>query len=321
MHSQRAGTAAPLALFPILLLAPVSLAACEDRSAPLVIGRPGAGDGEFDTPRGISAANGAVAVVDKSGRVQLFSSDGTFLRAFPVTAPGARRGFPLGVLLEPGGGTVVVHTHDAALVRYGPDGKEVSRWGSNGVKDGELCMPQRAVVHGGEVFVSDFGYEQCRRVQVFAPDGRFLRRIGGPGTEAVFQRPMGVTVDGAGVLWVADESGRIFRFDPSSGRLLGTVGSAGRGAGQSTWPTGAAALPGGGVVVCEAGNHRLQRFDADGRSLGVFGRNGTGPGEFRTPYDLAVDPPWLFVADTDNNRVQRFRIDAIPWRPPGEEAR
>jgi hypothetical protein len=79
-----------------------------------------------------------------------------------------------------------------------------------------------------------------------------------------------------------------------------------------------AALPGGGVVISEAGNHRLQRFAPDGGSLGVFGRNGSLPGEFNTPYDLAVDPPWLFVADTENHRVQRFRLDAIPWKIPGE---
>ncbi len=182
-------------------------------------------------------------------------------------------------------------------------------------------MPQRAVLREGEVIVSDFGYEPCRRVQVFTPEGRFLRRIGGPGTEAVFRRPMGVALDAAGVLWVADESGTLFRFDPATGRLLGTAASEGAEPGRTVWPTGIAALPDGGVVVCEAGNHRLQRFAADGKPLGVFGGPGAAPGEFRTPYDLAVDPPFLFVADTDNHRVQRFRLNAIPWKTGAEGAR
>ena len=319
MPSTRAGPAAPLLLS--LLLAPVLLASCEDAAIPLVIGRAGTADGEFDTPRGIAAAGGRIAVVDRSGRVQVFGADGAFQRSFPVMPPGARRGFPLGVLLDAGGATWVVHTHDASLVHYGLDGKEDSRWGVGGVKDGELGQPQRAVLSGGGMLVSDFGYEPCRRVQAFTPAGAFLRRIGGPGTEAVFQRPMGMAVDAGGVLWVADAAGMLFRFDPGTGRFLGAVGSEGTAPGRTVWPTGVAALPGGGVVVCEAGNHRLQRFDADGRSLGVFGANGPAPGEFRTPYDLAVDPPWLFVADTDNHRVQRFRIDAIPWRKGPEGGR
>jgi DNA-binding beta-propeller fold protein YncE len=127
---------------------------------------------------------------------------------------------------------------------------------------------------------------------------------------------MGLAVDGAGILWIADASGSLFRYDAAPGRLLGSATTEGKGAGQAVWPTGVAALPGGGVVIVEAGNHRLQRFDPSGRSLGVFGRNGSLPGEFNTPYDCAVDPPFLFVADSENHRVQRFRLDAVPWEAP-----
>jgi len=297
----------------LALLVPLLLGACREPEPPLILGRPGLNDGEFDRPRGIAAAGGHVAVVDVTGRLQRFSADGTFESSHPVMPAGSRRGFPLGLVLLPGGDCVVVHTHEAALVRYGRDGKEVSRWGSNGVKDGEFCMPQRAVMRGEEFLVSDFGYEQCRRVEEFAADGRFLRRLGGPGTEAIFQRPMGLAVDRADVLWVADASHRLLRFEAATGRYLGSVGSEGAEPGRLVWPTGVAALPDGSVVACEAGNSRLQRFGPDGRSLGTYGKHGSAPGEFRTPYDLAADPPWLFVADTDNHRVQRLRIDGIPW--------
>ena len=297
------------------LLLPL-LPAC-DAAAPLVIGGPGSTPGRFDRPRGISARAGRIAVLDVSGRLQRFSFDGVLEREHPVMPAGSLRGFPLGLLLRPDGESLVVHTHEAALVRYAADGREISRWGVNGVKDGEFCMPQRAVEWNGKVFVSDFGYEECRRVQVFTPEGKFLRRIGGPGTESVFQRCMGLAVDIAGVLWVADESHRLYRFDAATGRPLGALGKEGDGPREMRWPTGMAALPNGGVVICEAGNSRLQRFDGAGKSLGVFGGPGALPGEFRGPYDLAVDPPWLFVADTDNHRVQRFRLDAIPWAPPG----
>jgi len=309
------GAAAAAVAIPLAVLAP----GCAGEPVAVAFGVPGHGPGQLDRPRAVAAAGGTIAVLDLTGRLQRFDRDGAFLAEHRVSPPEARRGFPLGLLLLPGGDALVAHTHDAAVVRYDPSGRETARFGEGGLADGLLGMPQRLLVRGEEVLVSDFGHPPCRRVQVFGPDGRFLRRLGGPGSDAPFERPMGLAIDGAGVLWVADIAHRIFRLDPATGRVLSTVGREGGAAGELRWPTGVAALPGGGVVVAEAGNHRIQRFDGSGRSLGVYGGAGGAPGEFRGPYDLAVDPPWIFVADTDNHRVQRLRLDAVPWGPPREE--
>src|SRR5688572_31370962 len=60
----------------------VLLAGCEDPAAPLVIGRKGTYTGEFEAPRGIAASGDRLAVVDRSGRLQEFTADGAFVRAF-----------------------------------------------------------------------------------------------------------------------------------------------------------------------------------------------------------------------------------------------
>ncbi len=297
-----AGSLAFLALLP----------ACREDPGPRAFGHPGHGPGQFDRPRGVAAAAGRLAVVDLSGDAQVLGADGTPERSFPVMPGGSRRGYPLGLLLEEGGGTLVVHTHDRALVRYDAAGKETARWAAGDPGEPEPPMPQRAVRDGDRLFVTEFAPPDRSRVEVFSADGRRLARFGGRGTEAVFARPMGIALDAAGVLWVADASHRLFRFT-REGKFLGVVGGKGEGAGSLDFPTGVAAWPGGGVVVCEAGNHRLQRFDASGRSLGTSGRRGVLPGEFRGPYDVAVDPPYLWVADTDNHRVQRLRLDAVAW--------
>ena len=315
MH--RTGAAAAAVALPLALLVP----GCTREPLAIAFGTPGRGPGGFDRPRAVAAAGGVVAVIDITGRLQRFDYDGRLLGEHRVSPPEARRGFPLGVALLPDGDALVAHTHDAAVVRYDASGREESRFGSEGLADGTFGMPQRVLLHAGEVLVSEFGHPPCRRVQAFGPDGRFLRRLGGPGTGAVFERPIGIAVDAAGVLWAADTAHRLFRIDPATGRVLGTVGEEGGGAGALRWPSGVAAHPGGGVVVAETGNHRIQRFDAEGRSLGVYGGPGLAPGEFNGPYDLAIDPPWLFVADTDNHRVQRIRLDEVPWGPPREEGK
>jgi len=86
-------------------------------------------------------------------------------------------------------------------------------------------------------------------------------------------------------------------------------------------PLGIAAGPDGTVAVADMANHRVQRFSADGRFLGAFGRRGSGAGELQGPSGLAVGPDGsIYVADTFNHRVQRFGADGRPlvvW-PIGE---
>jgi hypothetical protein len=65
----------------------------------------------------------------------------------------------------------------------------------------------------------------------------------------------------------------------------------------------------GNVIVTEFGNHRVQKFTRDGKSLGVFGGPGRGPGQFYQPWALVEDSQGrLHVLDSYNHRVQRLRL-------------
>ena len=78
------------------------------------------------------------------------------------------------------------------------------------------------------------------------------------------------------------------------------------------FPFSVAVDEGGDIYVCEWGNHRIQRFDPGGRSLGTLGRGGHGEGELYNPWDIAVGPDGrLYVADCENHRIQVFRRDAL----------
>lgn len=55
------------------------------------------------------------------------------------------------------------------------------------------------------------------------------------------------------------------------------------------------------------GVDRVEKLDLTGTSVGSFGANGTGPGQFTTPEGIAVDPSGaVYVVDYGNNRVQKF---------------
>jgi len=63
----------------------------------------------------------------------------------------------------------------------------------------------------------------------------------------------------------------------------------------------------GNIYVLDAGNHRIQKFDSDGKYRASFGRKGQGPGEFLAAQRLDIDnKSILYASDYSNRRVQRF---------------
>ncbi|MCK4601987.1 MAG: NHL repeat-containing protein, partial [Phycisphaerae bacterium] len=103
-------------------------------------------------------------------------------------------------------------------------------------------------------------------------------------------------------------------------------GQYGDGNGQFNRPEDVAVGPNGYIYIADTGNHRIQVFDKDGAYQGQFGSYGDGNGKFNSLSGLAVsgwvlkagtnplgpdrvaDFFYLYVADTLNHRLQRFKI-------------
>ncbi|MBQ11878.1 MAG: hypothetical protein CMJ45_10045, partial [Planctomyces sp.] len=72
-------------------------------------------------------------------------------------------------------------------------------------------------------------------------------------------------------------------------------------------PSGSIALDSSGdVYVADTGNHRVQKFDKNGRFLAEWGSLGSRNGQFDSPSGIAVGGVFVYVADTGNHRVQKF---------------
>jgi iron(III) transport system ATP-binding protein len=73
-------------------------------------------------------------------------------------------------------------------------------------------------------------------------------------------------------------------------------------------PEGVVVLRDGRVVVCDTHYHRVVIFDADGKVLKTFGKEGQGSGEFIYPVAVAKDDQEnLYIAEYgSNDRVQKF---------------
>jgi len=151
--------------------------------------------------------------------------------------------------------------------------------------EGVLRFPQAiALGPGGNVYVGD---QLSHAVQVFGPTGAFLGEFGGPGRDpGQLGAVGGVAVDANGSVFVADSADRIDHFAPD-GSLLGAWGRHGSRLGQFNFGTGS------------------------GNAAGAGG-------------GLAVAGGFVYVADTRNNRVQRFALDGsnpvLLVSPPGRLA-
>ncbi|HVN85607.1 MAG TPA: glycosyltransferase family 39 protein [Candidatus Binatia bacterium] len=93
---------------------------------------------------------------------------------------------------------------------------------------------------------------------------------------------------------------------------VGSLWRAGRGfePGQFSSPTGIARGKRGEFYVADTANHRVQKFDAKGALVAIWGEAGNGPGQFKEPAAVGVDPDGnVHVVDTWNHRIQKFSPD------------
>jgi DNA-binding beta-propeller fold protein YncE len=272
-----------------------------------IIGRRGAGAGEFNKPRSVAVdRSDNVYVVDMTGRVQKFSPDGKFLLSWQM--PQTDLGKPKGMCLDEKGNIVVVEPHYQRVNHFSTDGNLVFQWGKPGTNRGELTLPRSiAVDRLGQAYVTE--YTRVDRVQGFSAIGRepFLL-FGSPGTgSGEFNRAEGITIDPAGLLYVADSCNhRIQVFSPA-GKWLRSYGQPGNNPGEMSYPYDVRVDASGYQFVCEFGNSRVQVFDGQDHSVEILGGPGAQPGQFSNPWSIALNSHGdLYVCDAGNHRVQKF---------------
>lgn len=287
-------------------------------------GSAGGGDGQFNRPRGLAAdTSGDLWVADAlNNRIQRFSSDGVFEAKFgvPGAGPGQLSG-PTDVEVDSDGTLLVADRNNNRVQRFSRAGNFITAYGGPGTGDGQLGHPPSVFAFAGEIYVSD---PDNNRVQVFAPGGGFVRKWGSLGTgRGQFGEVFGiapytelVTVEDISTthteevprVAVADSSQRVQVFS-TSGTFIRAWGGLGTRDGRFRF-AGAADVAGEGssVFVSDAGNNRVQKFDADGSFIEAI-----GVGVLKTPRGLAVDADGnLYVSESESNRIRKFRFGPPP---------
>ncbi len=286
------------------------------RHPDLVWGRRGLSNGRLLKPRAIAISpQDELYIVDMTGRIQVFTPDGAFLRGWRT--PEIKQGKPTGLAWSADGQHLLVaDTHYFRMLAYLPDGTLVESMtigGEHGDAPGQFhFVTDVAQDDRYHYFIGQYG--QIDQVQEFDAQGNFVRRWGNQGSRpGEFSRPQSLVVDSQGNLWVADACNhRIQVFDTSGDppELVACWGVPGNRPGQLQYPYGIVFDHDETLLVVEYGNHRVQRFDRQGRSLEAWGGPGKAHGQFQSPWALGIDSQRrLHVLDSMNHRVQRFPLE------------
>jgi DNA-binding beta-propeller fold protein YncE len=294
-----------------IALAPAPGCGLSDGSKPdLIWGIHGTKDGWLHKPR-VAAfdADDHLYICDLTDRIQVFDRSGNYLRGWRT--PALNVDGPSGLSVDRYQRLLVADTHFYRVLVYSSQGELLFQIGDGvqGTTPGRFGYPTDVVIdRAGNFYVSEYGEND--RIQVFTPEGKWLRQWGGHGyAPGEFLRPRAMAIDEHDRIYVADSCNHRIQVFDTEGRLLAYWGKRGAALGQMSYPYDVAIGPDHFLYVCEYGNQRVQKFTLDGQPLGLWGEPGRGAGQLNNPWALAVDREGcVFVIDSNNHRVQRFRM-------------
>ncbi len=241
-----------------------------------------------------------------------------FERMFPVLQQPWYSISPSGLATDSKGFIYIVDMNGNNIQKFTSDGFFVTRWGKYGNKPDEFYQPTKIVIDDDDyLYVTD---SLNHSIKKFNSDGKLIDTWGvTEGTdENHFSRPKGIAIDRKNkVIYVADSNNyRIKKLD-MNGNLLGLWGKNGNGDGEFQDPRAVAVDSQGYVYVADGekdgvSNHRIQKFDSDGKYIFQWGTKGSGDYEFIEPSGIFIDKnDNIYVADANNHRIKIFNTSGM----------
>jgi DNA-binding beta-propeller fold protein YncE len=171
---------------------------------------------------------------------------------------------------------------------------------------GQLKRPAGlAISSNGRLYVTDAA---AFKVTILDLNGQYVGEFGGYGDQpGQFKFPYGIALLHNNI-YVADPVlGRITVFD-LKGQLVKSITSP-----DAATPYGFAALTAEGdkLYATDVRNHQVVVMDYAGNVVVKFGQKGEKPGDLSYPNGVAVRSGKVYVADSNNNRIEIFSSKGV----------
>ncbi len=223
---------------------------------------------------------------------------------------------PYGVDVDQNDNVYVADSDNNRIQEFTPTGGYQDTFGQPGTGSGDFQQLRRVAVGSGpdpDVYGADLW---TYKIVQFDQTGTPVQVYGNKApADGQFNEPSGMTFDGAGHIFVTDAvNQRIERFITATGAFDLKWGQRGWGNGVKdgfNWPRDITYAPATNTLwVADTKNNRMVEFRSDGTPTGrKFGVAGTDSSKMNWPYGVVAVGTDLIVADTINNRVER-------WTPP-----
>ena len=231
----------------------------------LSFGKEGSGDGMFKSPLGMAVSDGDEIVVadNQNHRVQVFESNGTFLRSFGHK--GENDGefkHPFGIAIDKDRKIFVADSNNRIQI-LSWEGRHLDSFGGKGSLDSQLSDPWGLSLDStGNVIVADSGNKV---IKIFTPDGRFVMKIGEQGS---FSYPVHCVQ--CGEYFIASDSvEHCIKVFNREGHFQYKFGKQGQGDGEFNRPRFLSVTQSKHLLVCDKNNLIIQVFELDGKFVGI----------------------------------------------------
>ena len=270
----------------------------------LCFGEKGSGDGMFKNPLGVAVTDKDEIVVADclNHRVQVFDSNGTFLRSFGHKGENAGEfKNPTGIAINKDRNILVSEYYNHRVQIFSWEGRHLGSFGGQGSLDSQLSYPWGLSLDStGKVIVAD---TDNKLIKIFTPDGRFVKKIGEQGS---FSIPVHCVQCGEYFI-VSDRGEHCIKVFNREGHFQYKFGKKGQGDGEFSYPGYLLVNESQHLFVCDRFNYRVQVFERNGKFIGKFGTQGSKLGEFNYPLSVAMlSNGRIVVSDEYNHRIQIF---------------
>lgn len=254
------------------------------------------------------------------------------------TGSAAQFNVPYGVAVDGSGNVYVADALNHRIRKVSPAGVVTTFVGSGtaGFADGtgaaaQFNFPQGVAIDASDnLYVADANNHRIRKI---TPAGEVTTLAGsgtsgfteGTGVAAQFDSPIGLTVDAAGNVYVADHNNHSIRKITSIGVVTTLAGSGDSGfaegtgtAAQFNLPIGVTLDALGNVYVGDFGNNRIRKITPAGVVTTFAGStfgfaDGIGSAaQFRSPAGLAIDASGImYVAGANSTGIRKIELKEL----------
>lgn len=154
-------------------------------------------------PRGLTIDAAGILTFANTGGNNIVRTAGDGRLVVAIGKTGSKNGElqqPTDALVDAAGNLYVADTFNQRVQRFGADGRYLSQWAIP--QSGTASGPHLAIGPDGVIYVSE---PDNHRINAYNASGAILASWGGAGTaEGQVLQPVGLYVDGAGLLYIAD---------------------------------------------------------------------------------------------------------------------